>query len=268
MTETTTAADRIVICLDGIVRGLWKLLPFDCSWTDYVAAAQERRPDLTFIHLQQPYDWEDLLRGSAKPYEELVKGMADELLARDGDKWEEVLVLGFSMGGLTALNLTEEIGSSDVQVAPQRLMFCTFGTPFGGPFDYTTAMIQRLQNSYLDRLYDGESTRRYFKGLLDNARASRTMNLEIILHSIERDEFVPERSALLPAEWLYFAPQWPRLKWETHIAPCSNRLRPHDGFLHDPLACAYLDGLVDQLLPPLWEERRSQPRNGFAAPGI
>lgn len=245
--------DRIVICLDGIVRALLNILPFDCSWTEYVARASARRPDLRFIHLQQPYDWRELLSGNARPYEELLRGMADELLAHSGEHWEEVLVLGFSMGGLTALNLTYEIGVSAAAVAPKRLIFCTFGTPFGGPFDYTTAMIQRLRNSYLDRLYDGESTRRYFKALLDAARASRRMQLEIILHSIERDEFVPPRSALLPEDWLYFAPSWPRLKWESHIAPCNNRLRPHDGFLHDELACAYLDGLIDQLMPPAWE---------------
>jgi hypothetical protein len=134
------------------------------------------------------------------------------------------------MGGLTALALSNELGRARPDLALERLIFCSFGTPYGGTFDLAAPMLRRLHVSYLDRLYDRRRTMKLFKSLLDGARMRKTL-MEIRLYAIERDELVPEHSALLPAEWLYFTQPWERLKWSSGFAPCTNMLRAHDGFL-------------------------------------
>jgi len=244
-----------VICLDGIVNSTLKKLTPDISWADYVARLSARRPDLDVIHLQQPYDWREILSGQAAEYQAMVQGMADELLVKVQPHWHNLVVLGFSLGGLTALNLVHLLSQQAPELRPRYLAFVTFGAPFGGTGYLGDEMLKRLHVSYLSPAFDRDSTKLYMRELLDFAKSGE---LRILLGYIDRDELVAQHSAWLPADWLYFA-EHPRvdgeaggdgrLKWGTFTIKPYALLRRHDGLLHDPDAMAYIDGLVDGLLP-------------------
>jgi hypothetical protein len=238
--------NRAVILLDGVVGQALKKLTPDISWTFYAKLLGIRRPDLAILHLHQEHDWGAILSGRAGDYSDLVRGMAEEVVQLAGMRWDSLTVLGFSLGGLTALDLANTVGRMAPEMLPARLTYVTFGTPFGGTGYLQDEMLRRLKVSYLDRIYDRETTRRYFKELLGFARERP---LHIMLGAIEHDEMVAPHSALLPAEWLYFSQHLPHLSWDTFTITPRRRLRAHDGLLADEDALAYINGLVDELLP-------------------
>jgi hypothetical protein len=228
-----------------------KLTP-EIGWTGYCGRLGARRTDLDIVHLKQPHDWLDILRGAAQDYPSLVRKMTRELLAAEGSRaWQQVAVLSFSMGGLTALNVAHEIARLVKPTALNYLAFVSFGCPFGGTGFLRDAMVSRFGLSYIRRLYDKDATLQQFKDLLDFAMNSE---LSIMLHSLENDEMVSPISALLPAEWLYFASipagAFPGLRWGTFQVQTRRRWRAHDSLLSNRLALAYIDGIVDGLLPP------------------
>lgn len=243
---------QAIILIDGVVSSALKKLTPDISWAFYAGLLRARRPDLGVLHLQQPYDWGEILSGRASEYGELVEGMVEELLRQSPEsasaapQWQSIAVLGFSLGGLVALDLANAVSHLAPALLPQQLTYVTFGTPFGGTGYLQDRMLKRLRLSYLDRIYDRETTLRYFKELLLFARERQ---LRILLGAIERDEMVAPHSALLPADWLYFSQHLPHLSWDTFTVTPRRLLRAHDAFLTDPDALAFIDGLVDELLP-------------------
>jgi hypothetical protein len=155
------------------------------------------------------------------------------------------------MGGLSALNVVHELSRLLQGTAPKYLAYVTFGAPFGGTGYLADKMLRRVPLGYVQRLFEKELTLRYFRELLD---FSLTGELSVMLHSIERDEFISANSALLPSDWLYFASMpegaLPGLRWGAYEIETRRRFRSHDSLLSNPLALAYIDGVVDGLLPP------------------
>jgi hypothetical protein len=238
---------RAVVCLDGIVSTTARMLTPDISWSDYAGWLAHRRADLQVVHLHQPHDWVDILSRRALDYDMLVKLLAGDLLAQAEQPWEEVVMLGYSLGGLTALNIAHQLSGLSSDQRPRFLAYVSLCTPFGGTSMLKDEMLRRFHVSYLDRVYDTEATMAYMKELI---QLGKTSKLRIMLGWTQRDELIGKPSALLPADWLYFAPELPGLSWSTFEIPCGRRFRRHDGLLHDSVALAFIDGLVDDLLPP------------------
>lgn len=237
---------RAVVLIDGITNTTLKRLTPDSTWSDYAGWLERRRSDLAVVHLEQPYDWLEILLGRAEDYPQLVRAMAEELVSSASPRWREIVVLGFSLGGLTALSVVHVASRLAPQFQPAYLAFVTLGAPFGGTGFVTDEMLRRLSISYLDRIYDLAATRTYFRELL--AFADRGQ-LRIMLGRIQHDELVMRHSCLLPADWLFFTQPREALRWGTFEVPTKRLIRAHDGLLHDQIALGYIDGLVDGLLP-------------------
>jgi len=238
---------RVVVCLDGITRAAIKRLTPPVAWDDYVARLRARRSDLTVVHLKQPYDWWEIIAGQAEEYPALVDSMLADVREQVADNIGEIVLLGFSMGGLTALNLAHAASQLEFEFQPDYLAYVSLGTPFGGTGYLSDAMLKRLHISYIQRIFDLDSTKCYLRDLLEFAHSGQ---LRILLGQIERDEMVSPESSWLPADWLYFVDGRPNLCWDKFRIPTGNLIRAHDGLLHDPVALGYIDGLVDGLLPP------------------
>jgi len=88
----------------------------------------------------------------------------------------------------------------------------------------------------------------------------RDHSLGMLFGEVERDEIVAGSVARLPMEWLE---QWkPGGDIQFDKFTIRNRgalIRYHDGLLYDSQSIAYIDGLVDGLLPPLNEPREYEP---------
>ncbi|MBN2082303.1 hypothetical protein JW859_08865 [bacterium] len=257
----TTASGRAVICLDGITRTAIKRLTPPIAWDDYVARLRQRRSDLKVVHLKQPYDWWEIIAGRAEEYPVLVEHMLAVVREQVAANLSEIVLLGFSMGGLTALNLAHAASQLVHNFQPQYVAYVSLGTPFGGTGYLSDTMLKQLHISYIQRIFDLESTKRYMRDLLEYAR---TGQLRILLGQIERDELVSPQSSWLPADWLYFVDGQPNLRWDKFIVPTGNLIRAHDGLLHDPVALAFIDGLVDGLLPSPADQGDYEPFPPFA----
>jgi hypothetical protein len=248
---------RVVVCVDGIVSSVVQPFTPHIGWDSYVERLTARRPGLQVVHLAQPYDWMQILTGVAQDYDGLVKEMLRELRSQSLHEWREIVVLGYSLGGLTALNVAHQMARRFSGINPDYLAFVTFGTPFGGTKAFGDELLKKLHISYLERIYARKQTLHYFRELLG---ATVKIPLRLLLHSIEGDEFVSQESALLPLEWLEFARPADDTRWlGAEAATYKPNLRPHDGFLEDPLAHAYIDGLVDGLLPPAGDAPEYEP---------
>jgi hypothetical protein len=75
----------------------------------------------------------------------------------------------------------------------------------------------------------------------------------MLIGAVERDEIVRENTALFPSSWMEELSLDGDFRWDTFRIRTGNLLRAHDGLLHDPLAVAYIDGMVDGLLEPATE---------------
>lgn len=242
-------ASRAVVCVDGIVSSAIRAVTPDIGWSAYARWLAQRRPDLAVAHLAQPHDWRDILTGGATDYGGLVKAMLRELLGRRPSQWREVVVLGFSLGGLTALNVAHEFATRVTDAFKlDYLAYCSFGSPFGGTHAINDYLLRQLRISYLERIYARPDTLSYLRELV---RGEYPARLRLLLHSIARDELVSRESALLPLDWLEFATpdndvQWGGYEVDLGFATFS----PHNSFPQHPVGLAYVDGLVDGLLPP------------------
>lgn len=247
--QETEAQTRAVICVDGIVTTAIKTLTPDLGWSAYSRWLARRRPDLAVAHLAQPHDWREILTGEASDYGALVKEMLRELLAQRPAQWREVVVLGFSLGGLTALNVAHEFSRRVTdEMKLDYLAYCSFGSPFGGTHAINDYLLRLLPISYLERIYARTDTLSYLRELV---RGESPARLRILLHSINRDELVSRESALLPLEWLEFAAPERDIKWGSYDLDLGRFVfGPHNAFPLNPIGLAYVDGLVDGLLPP------------------
>ncbi len=250
---------RAVVCVDGLVSSILKPFTPDIGWSHYAAWLTQRRPDLTVVHLAQPHDWRDILSGKTEGYPGLVRMMLHDLLAQHPANWSEVVVLGYSLGGLTALNVAHELGqrvSGALQL--KYLAFVTFGTPFGGTHAINDLLLRRMPISFLERIYERFDTLHYLRELV---RGNFPERLRLLLHALERDELVSRDSALLPAEWLEFAEPETDVEWGQFDLNLGRFVfSPHGAFPQHARSLAYVDGMVDGLLPPpAGNDRRYEP---------
>jgi pimeloyl-ACP methyl ester carboxylesterase len=264
---------RAVICVDGIVTALFKKITPDISWEAYVDWLEERRPELDVVYLSQPHDWFEILSRRASTYEDLIQSMVDELMQRLNPRWDQVLILGFSLGGLTALRVAHEVARRAEGLSLDYVAYVTMGSPFGGTGRLLDRLFRLLPFDYFHQMFDIETNRRLIRELLLFARRGK---LRIMIGSIERDEIVAPASALLPLEWLK---EWdPKGDFKCDTFSVRNHgalIRAHDGLLYDTQSVAFIDGLVDGLLPPTqpleyqpfrWRERRKRLRRKHATP--
>lgn len=245
MEYTYNPEHAAAIFVDGITTAVVRGFTPDISWSDYCTRLRERRPALSFAHLEQPYDWREILTGRAPSYDELVETMAQEGANGLTPDVEFAVVFGFSLGGLTALRVAHAL--SALQLASLKYLgLVTLGAPFAGTGRLLDPLFRHVRIDYIQSMLDEDASRGLFEELLE-----RTADFEcrILLGEIERDEMVAAGSALNPAHWLSVRPARDNLRWGTFRIPTSKLIRAHDGLLHDRLAVAYIDGLLDGLLP-------------------
>lgn len=230
----------------------------DISWRDYVPWLQRRRPDLNVVHMEQPHDWVELIAGLAEPHSHIIETMAERARNEFHHQLREVIVLGFSLGGLSALTLAQEIATKMPDVEPYYLALITFGTPYKGTGRLLDLVIRHMQQDYFHNMFDVDETKSRMRQLVQYGSGH---DLRILLGEIERDEMVSASSSLLPVHWLTNWDLPIHLKWGTFSIQCSEWFRAHDGLLHDPVALAYIDGLIDGLLHAENEPAEYQPFN-------
>jgi hypothetical protein len=102
MSYSYTPERAAAVFVDGITTAVVKGFTPDISWTDYCSRLRERRPELHFEYLQQPYDWREILTGRAMTYSELVEAMSHDGTSGLPAGTEFVAVFGFSLGGLSS----------------------------------------------------------------------------------------------------------------------------------------------------------------------
>ena len=235
-----------VICIDGITNSVISGFTPDISWRDYVAWLRRRRPGLHVIHLKQPHDWGELIMGRPDQHERLLAEMAELAFSEYDESIKRIVILGFSLGGLRALQVLNRIVAQQRDIDIDYLALVTFGTPFKATGRPTDLLLKHMAFDYFKHMLDIERHRESLSQLIDDSGDAR---IRILLGEIEHDEVVSASSSLSPAHWLSGRRLPDNVKWGTFLIRNSNRLRPHDGLLHDPLAIGYIDGLVDGLLP-------------------
>ncbi len=243
--DASEAADAVV-CVDGITRAVIKGYTPDISWSAYVAWLRRRRPCLRVIHLNQPYDWLDIISGPNDQYHRVEQSMLRELMVNLSSETRRLVILGFSLGGLTALHLSYEIMKLLPQITLDYAAYISFGTPFAGTGRPQDVILRRTHQAYFSHMFNPQLTRSMLATMLELGRG---MQIRILLGEIKRDEIVSASSSLHPVHWLTAAPLPPGVKWGTFQIESGQRVRAHDGLLYDPLSVAYIDGLVDGLLP-------------------
>lgn len=251
------ASSRVVICVDPIATALLKHVTPDISWEAYVPWLRYRRPDLEVVYLNQPHDWFSILTRRAQTYEQLLEQMVIETLAHMNRRWDEVVILGFSLGGLTALRVALEVARLEQQLTLNYVAFVTLGTPWGATGrQRRDTIFRRLPFDYFSPLFDTENNQRMLKELCLFGYQGR---LRLMFGEVIGDEIVTPTSALLPLDWIT---QWqPGGDVQARGFRIRNHgawLRHHDGLLYDSAAIGFIDGLVDGMLPPT-EPRDYEP---------
>ncbi|MDQ3023701.1 MAG: hypothetical protein M3R04_04835 [bacterium] len=248
MDARADSSKRVVICVDGIVTAFFKRLTPDISWEAYVGWLRERRPDLEVVWLSQPHDWFDIFTRRAISYSDLVDKLIVEALSHVDRRWDQVAILGFSLGGLTALRVALEVARLEQQLTLDYVAYVTFGTPFSGTGRARDHFFRLVPLDYFNQSFDTETNRRMLKELCLFAHQGK---LRLLFGEVERDEIVAGPVARLPLEWLE---QWkPGGDIQYDKFTIRNRgalIRYHDGLLYDSESVGYIDGLVDGLLPP------------------
>lgn len=235
-----------VICVDGITRAVIKGYTPDISWVAYVSWLRKRRPNLRVIHLRQPYDWVDIISGPDDQYNRVEQLMLHEMLSNLSPETRRLVILGFSLGGLTALHLSYEIMKLLPDIPLEYAAYVSFGTPFAGTGRPQDVILRRTHQGYFAHMFNPERTRKRLGKML---KLGSEMELRVLLGEIKRDEIVSASSSLHPVHWLSAMRLPPNVKWGTFQIESSQKVRAHDGLLSDPLSVAYIDGLVDGLLP-------------------
>lgn len=236
-----------LVCVDGITRALVKGFTPDISWSAYVKWVRQRRPGLEVIHLEQPNDWMDIITGKPDQYDRVEKDMLRKLVERIDDRTRQVVIFGFSLGGLTALQVVHEISRQIKQLPLDYAAYVSFGTPFKGTGRMHDYLLRYAHNDYFQHMFDVKHTKQQLREIVS---LGHHLPLRILLGEIDRDEMVSASSALRPVHWLssWHLPE--HVRWGTFLIENSEPVRAHDGLLYDPLSVAYIDGLVDALLPP------------------
>jgi hypothetical protein len=197
--------------------------------------------------MEQPGDWVELLVSHPGAYGELMDQMVEKAVARLAPGTRSILILGFSLGGLTALHATLKIARLHPNLIPEYIAFVTFGTPFRGTGRLTDMLIRHLPHDYFHHMFNVELTKQHLESLLEFGMHRQ---LRVLIGEITNDEIVSASSSLAPVHWLTGRQLPDGVKWGTFLIECGQAFRAHDGLLHDALALAYIDGLVDGLLPP------------------
>lgn len=248
MTELSqTRPNSAVFLVDGITRGIAAHFTPDISWRAYCTWLKRRRPDLGVIHLEQPHDWMQLILSRPTAHEELMESMVARAMELLPPRLDSAVILGFSLGGLTALHATMRIAQLAPRLLPDYLALVTIGTPFKGTGRLLDMLIRRLPYDYFQHMFAVEQTREYLDSLLEFGLDRR---LALLIGEIARDEMVSASSALAPVHWLTGRALPDHLRWGTFEIECGRIIRAHDGLLNDPIALGYIDGLLDGLLPP------------------
>ena len=235
-----------VVCVDGITRAVIKGYTPDISWSAYVNWLHKRRPSLNVIHLRQPFDWLDIISGPSDQYRRVEQEMLRELVGSLHPQTRRLVILGFSLGGLTALHLSYEVMKLLPEIPLEYAAYVSFGTPFTGTGRPQDVILRRSHRAYFDHMFNPELTHRRLSEILN---LGSNMQLRLLIGEIKRDEVVSATSALHPVHWLSSKKLAPGVRWGTFQIGSGNSLRAHDGLLYDSQAIAYIDGLVDGLLP-------------------
>jgi hypothetical protein len=249
----------VVLCVDGITSGMIKHFTPDVSWHAYAPWLRTRRPELAVMHMEQPQDWVELLASRPHAHGELVERMVERVQKHLNPGIRHVLILGFSLGGLTALHVASRVAHMHPDLSFDYIAFVTFGTPFKGTARLTDMLIRRLPHDYFHHMFDVELTKQHIENLLEFGMHGQ---LRLLIGEILNDEMVSASSSLAPVHWLTGRELPAGVKWGTFLIECGKGFRAHDGLLHSTLALAYIDGLVDGLRPPAEAQDSYEPYPG------
>ncbi len=243
------AGTDLVVCVDGIFSATWRSLTPDISWQWYVSHLRQRRPDLRVLHLSQPADMVEMLLGQGANYSSYMRSMCRTVLRNVSPEIRNVVFIGFSFGGIVALDVINELSKLMPDARPEYLCLVTIGSSFAGTTRPGDLVFSRSEMDYLQRMFDMERTRSQMELL---AHFGEQGSSRILIGTIARDEIVGPDSQRTALEWLsgFHVPgdfRYGEFKVNPH-----NLLRAHDGFLYDLIGTSYIDGLVDGLLPVDW----------------
>lgn len=256
---------NLVVCVDGIFSATWREVTPDISWHWYVRHLRRRRRDLSIVHLAQPGDMIEILLGQSANYSSLIRSMCRTVLRAAHPGLRNVVFLGFSFGGIVALDVIGELSKLIPQASPDYLCLVTIGTSFVGTTRPQDLVLSRSGLDYLQRMFDTQRTRSRMEQLAHFSKRGRS---RILVGTIARDEVVGPDSQKRAMEWLAETNTSGDFLYTNFKVNPDNLLRPHDGFLYDLIGTAYVDGLVDGLLPvshpsPYVPVLPSQPASGW-----
>jgi hypothetical protein len=257
----------LVVCVDGIFSATWRAVTPDISWHWFVRHLRRRRPDLSIVHLAQPGDMIEILLGQSANYSSLIRSMCRTVLRSTHPGVRNVVFLGFSFGGIVALDVISELSKRLPQASPEYLCLVTIGTSFVGTARPQDLVLSRSGLDYLQRMFDTQRTRSRMEQLAHFGERGRS---RMLVGRIARDEVVGTDSQKRALEWLAQTSISGDFMYTDFKVNPDNLVRPHDGFLYDIIGTSYIDGLVDGLLPrsfhgPYIPQQPSQPASGWLA---
>ncbi|MCB1187898.1 hypothetical protein KDL29_12090 [bacterium] len=261
------AGTDLVVCVDGIFSATWRSMTPDISWQWYVSHLRQRRPDLNVLHLSQPADMVEILLGQSANYSSYMRSLCRTVLRNISPEIRNVVIIGFSFGGIVALDVITELSKLVPQAAPEYLCLVTIGSSFAGTTRPQDIVLSRSEVDYLQRMFDTERTRSQMEQLAHFSERGRS---RILVGRIARDEIVGPDSQRRALEWLEGINVAGDFRFGEFKVNPDNLVRPHDGFLYDLVGTSFVDGLVDGLLPRPWAEAYEpqmplQPRGGWLA---
>ncbi|MEZ5339296.1 MAG: hypothetical protein R3F46_13685 [bacterium] len=243
------AGTDLVVCLDGIFSATWRSVTPDISWKWYVAHLRRRRPELRVLHLFQPSDMVQMLLGNSANYQSYMLSLSRTVLRSVSPEIRNVVIIGFSFGGIVALDVLNEIAKLVPAASPDYLCLVTIGSSYVGTARPSDLVLSRSQHDYLTRMFDTERTRSQMEALAHFGVKRRS---RILIGTIARDEIVGPDSQKRALEWLSQINVAGDFRYGSFKVNPANLVRPHDGFLYDPIGTSFVDGLVDGLLPSPW----------------
>lgn len=243
------AGTDMVVCVDGIFSATWRSITPDISWQWYIGHLRRRRPDLSVLHLAQPSDMIEILLGQGASYSSLMRSMCRTVLRNISPDIRNVVIIGFSFGGIVALDVINELAKLLPEARPDYLCLVTIGSSFAGTARPQDMVLSRSEVDYLQRMFDLERTRSQMAELASFSERGRS---RILIGRIARDEIVGPDSQRKALEWLSEINVAGDFRYGEFKVNPHNLVRPHDGFLYDIIGTSYVDGLVDGLLPADW----------------
>ena len=259
------ASQDLVVCVDGIFSSTWRSVTPDISWQWYVTHLRSRRPGLRVVHLAQPADMIEIVLGQSANYSSLIRSMCRTVLRSISPQIRNVVFLGFSFGGIVALDVITDLSKLVPMASPEYLCLATIGTSFAGTTRPQDVVLSRMGVEHLERMFNTERTRSQMEALALFGMQGRS---RILIGRIARDEIVGPDSQRAALDWLSAINTSGDFKYGEFKVNPHNLVRPHDGFLYDIIGTAYVDGLIDGLLPdpyldPYEPELPHQPAGGW-----